>query len=94
MPDIVKNIGTHVAMCYYENGQYYWDYQAVKMLLDKYRSPGKKKMSIIKITMIRTYIVMKNNVDWSSVMLYYIFALRGGREWKTNQKSHIMEHGC
>lgn len=29
-PDIVKNIGTHVAMCYYENGQYYWDYQAVK----------------------------------------------------------------
>lgn len=29
-PDIVKNIGIHVAMCYYENGQYYWDYQAVK----------------------------------------------------------------
>lgn len=51
-------------------------------------------MSIIKITMIRTYIVIKNNVDWSSVMLYYIFVLRGGREWKTNQKSHIMELGC
>lgn len=29
-PDAVKNVGTHVAMCCYENGQYYWDYQAVK----------------------------------------------------------------
>ena len=29
-PDVIKNVGTHVAMCYYENGQYYWDYQAVK----------------------------------------------------------------
>lgn len=29
-PDAVKNVGTHTAMCYYENGQYYWDYQAVK----------------------------------------------------------------
>ena len=29
-PDIVKNIGTHVAMCFYRNGQYYWDYQAVR----------------------------------------------------------------
>ena len=29
-PDAVKNVGTHIAMCYHENGQYYWDYQAVK----------------------------------------------------------------
>lgn len=29
-PDVIKNVGTHVAMCYYENCQYYWDYQAVK----------------------------------------------------------------
>lgn len=34
-PDIVKNIGTHVAMCYYENGQYYWDYQAVKNAISR-----------------------------------------------------------
>ncbi len=33
-PDVVKNVGTHTAMCYYENGQYYWDYQAVKSALD------------------------------------------------------------
>ena len=32
-PDVVKSIGTHKAMCYYENGQYYWDYQAVKSAL-------------------------------------------------------------
>ena len=29
-PDILKNIGTHVAMCFYNDGQYYWDYQSVK----------------------------------------------------------------
>lgn len=29
-PDAVKNVGTHAAMRYYENGQYYWDYQVVK----------------------------------------------------------------
>ncbi|MDR0812243.1 MAG: molecular chaperone Tir [Paludibacter sp.] len=32
-PDAVKCVGTHKAMCYYENGQYYWDYQAVKSAL-------------------------------------------------------------
>jgi len=32
-PDAVKYIGTHTAMCYYENGKYYWDYQAVKSAL-------------------------------------------------------------
>ncbi|MGF7431931.1 hypothetical protein PQV03_14360 [Thermoanaerobacterium thermosaccharolyticum] len=29
-PDAVKNIGTHVAMRYYKEGKYYWDYQSVK----------------------------------------------------------------
>ena len=29
-PDALKNIGKHVAMCYYQNGTYYWDYNAVK----------------------------------------------------------------
>lgn len=29
-PDAVKNIGTHVAMCYLKDSKYYWDYQAVK----------------------------------------------------------------
>ncbi|KAF5066896.1 hypothetical protein DSECCO2_259010 [anaerobic digester metagenome] len=32
-PDAVKYIGYHKAMCYYQNGQYYWDYQAVKSAL-------------------------------------------------------------
>jgi hypothetical protein len=32
-PDVIKNVGVHTAMCYYENGQYYWDYQAVKSAL-------------------------------------------------------------
>lgn len=32
-PEAVKYIGTHKAMCYYQNGQYYWDYQAVKSAL-------------------------------------------------------------
>lgn len=34
-PDAVKGLGTHVAMCYYENGAYYWDYQAVKAALSQ-----------------------------------------------------------
>lgn len=29
-PDAVKDKGTHVAMCYKEDGVEYWDYQAVK----------------------------------------------------------------
>lgn len=33
-PDTVKYIGTHVAMCTYREGQYYWDYQTVKKALD------------------------------------------------------------
>lgn len=32
-PDSLRYIGTHAAMCYYENGNYYWDYQAVKSAL-------------------------------------------------------------
>ncbi len=32
-PDAVKNIGTHKAMCYYNDGKYYWDYQTVKSAL-------------------------------------------------------------
>lgn len=32
-PDSVKYVGTHKAMCYYENGYYYWDYQTVKSAL-------------------------------------------------------------
>lgn len=32
-PDAVKSAGTHVAMCYKEDGKYYWDYQAVKAAL-------------------------------------------------------------
>jgi hypothetical protein len=33
--DAVKYVGTHKAMCYYENGQYYWDYQTVKSALSQ-----------------------------------------------------------
>lgn len=33
-PDAVKDIGQHVAMCTYINGQYYWDYQTVKNALN------------------------------------------------------------
>ncbi|GHS92736.1 hypothetical protein FACS1894203_5310 [Bacteroidia bacterium] len=33
-PDAVRYKGTHTAMCYYEKGQYYWDYQAVKSVLE------------------------------------------------------------
>jgi len=29
-PDAIKSTGKHVAMCYYKDGKYYWDYQAVK----------------------------------------------------------------
>lgn len=29
-PDVIRNSGKHVAMCFYEGGKYYWDYQAVK----------------------------------------------------------------
>lgn len=32
-PDTIKSTGTHVPMCYFENGKYYWDYQAVKAAL-------------------------------------------------------------
>ncbi len=32
-PDSIKNHGTHIAMCYYEDGKYYWDYQSVKKAL-------------------------------------------------------------
>lgn len=32
-PDSIKNNGTHIAMCYYKDGEYYWDYQAVKKAL-------------------------------------------------------------
>lgn len=33
-PDAVKNVGTHTNMIYYENGTYYWDYEAVKKAFD------------------------------------------------------------
>lgn len=33
-PDIIKNIGTHVAMQYYESGLYYWNYQAIKNAIE------------------------------------------------------------
>jgi hypothetical protein len=29
-PEVIKNVGTHKAMCYYKDGSYYWDYQTVK----------------------------------------------------------------
>lgn len=32
-PNSIKNVGTHVAMCYFKEGTYYWDYQAVKNAL-------------------------------------------------------------
>lgn len=31
--DAIKRIGTHVAMHYFKDGKYYWDYQAVKNAL-------------------------------------------------------------
>ncbi|WP_298562800.1 hypothetical protein [uncultured Phascolarctobacterium sp.] len=33
-PDMVKDVGTHVAMCTYRDGQYCWDYQTVKNVID------------------------------------------------------------
>ena len=32
-PHLIKKVGTHVAMCCYGNGQYYWDYQTVKNVI-------------------------------------------------------------
>lgn len=32
-PDVIRNRGEHVAMCFYENGASYWNYQAVKNAL-------------------------------------------------------------
>lgn len=32
-PESISSKGTHVAMCYYENSQYYWDYNAVKQAI-------------------------------------------------------------
>lgn len=29
-PAVLRDIGTHAAMVYYDSGKYYWDYQAVK----------------------------------------------------------------
>lgn len=33
-PDILRDKGTHIAMCYRENGQLYWDYKAVKNAIE------------------------------------------------------------
>lgn len=33
-PDAIKNLGYHTAMVFYENGKYYWDYNAVKKAFD------------------------------------------------------------
>lgn len=33
-PETLKSVGTHVSMVYYEDGNYYWDYKAVKDALD------------------------------------------------------------
>ena len=33
-PDALKNIGSHNAMQYYYNGQYYWDYKTVKSAIE------------------------------------------------------------
>lgn len=29
-PEALRYIGKHVPMCYYKNGEYYWDYQSIK----------------------------------------------------------------
>ncbi|WP_421232232.1 TIR domain-containing protein [Aeromonas jandaei] len=29
-PESLKDVGTHVPMCYYKDGKYFWDYEAVK----------------------------------------------------------------
>jgi hypothetical protein len=31
--DSIKSIGTHVAMCYYQDGKYFWDYNTVKQAI-------------------------------------------------------------
>ena len=33
-PQAVRNIGTHIAMMYFENGTYYWNYQDIKNALN------------------------------------------------------------
>lgn len=33
-PNVVKHLGTHVAMCYRKNDELYWNYQAVKNVLE------------------------------------------------------------
>ena len=33
-PEAFRNLGYHTAMVYYENGKYYWDYNAVKKAFD------------------------------------------------------------
>lgn len=34
-PEILRNVGTHLPMVYYDAGKYYWDYQAVKKALEQ-----------------------------------------------------------
>lgn len=29
-PDVLRDKGTHIAMCYRKGGQLYWDYQVIK----------------------------------------------------------------
>lgn len=33
-PDIIKSTGTHIAMKYYKDGGYYWDYQSIKNAIE------------------------------------------------------------
>lgn len=33
-PEVVKSVGIHTNMIYYENGTYYWDYESVKNAFD------------------------------------------------------------
>ena len=33
-PDSIKYYGTHVAMCFIKDGQYYWDYETVKKAIE------------------------------------------------------------
>lgn len=33
-PEVVRNTGTHKAMIYYKDGEYFWDYQSVKEAFD------------------------------------------------------------
>lgn len=34
-PESVRYVGTHVPLCYYKDGQYYWDYKTVKAAFDE-----------------------------------------------------------